>query len=477
MTELKHEIIENDNLNGRRALASIQKVDNVLPVKGSDRLVLVEILGFRVIVAKNTAPEIGALVIYIDADSIVTKDVAKMAKIEIKTDTLTIVKRKILGVISDGIIISPIPSDIEPIVGKDVTNILQIKKSAEVGQQMSNIGVSETSFEPCKWGMHKTDEIQVLGKSGKELLAYFQGKPWSGRLKVDGSSSCCMIHPNSKKFMIFSRNEENIDPKSVYHRVANQYKIKEKLENLGGQFVPVYEVYGSKIQRNRLGLDDGHLKIAVFDVFDLFAKRYLVEKEMIKVCQDLDLPVVPLICSGPKFNFSIDELRKLVQGNYEGTKNPREGIVFRLQNEYYTNIQEGDGHFVRASFKVINDQYKIAEGKVKQSKIKAIAQLYNDNETRAINASKDYESEVTTKIEQVTAETRQQAFKEEKDTKMNAIENKTGTNIEKPSLLTESRALLTKKISTEPMTRDRQDDLNACLKLLDQLETILTKYQ
>lgn len=474
MTDLKEtEIIENENLNGRRALASIQQVTNISPIKNSDKLVVVAILGFRVVVAKTIAPEIGNLVIYIDADSIVSRDVAKMAGVDIKSERMTVVKRKIMGVVSDGIMIQNFPSNITTrTIGENVTAELKIEKSKEIGQQVREN--KETKYEPAKFGMRKTDEDQVQGKAGKEIMAYFKNKPWSGRLKVDGSSGSCMIHPETKKFMNFSRNEENLDTKSVYHRVVEKYDLKKKLENVKGRYAPYYEVYGSKIQNNRLGLADGELKIAVFDMFDFVHKKYLLEKEMLAVCQDLDLPVAPLVCQGPKFNFTIDELRKMTEGNYTGTKNPREGIVFRLQDEYYTNIQEGDGHLVRASFKVINTQYKIAEGKVKQPKgngPKAKELKVKEPKVQEQGVERKFTDEEKAAMDEL-GKLPEQELEKLFDEAYEEMEREKQKN----SMLWASRDLLTKKFSTMIMNETTERDYNTCMTLLDKLEEILKKY-
>jgi hypothetical protein len=58
-----------------------------------------------------------------------------------------------------------------------------------------------------------------------------------------------------------------------------------------------------------------------------------------------------------EFNYRLEDLLSLAEGTYDGTKNPREGIVIRPIVETYSQELRG-----RLSIKAINNQYLLKGG-------------------------------------------------------------------------------------------------------------------
>jgi RNA ligase (TIGR02306 family) len=54
-----------------RKLASIQKIVDIRPIDGADKIEVAQVLGWEVVVAKKDEFKVGDLVIYIEIDSIV----------------------------------------------------------------------------------------------------------------------------------------------------------------------------------------------------------------------------------------------------------------------------------------------------------------------------------------------------------------------------------------------------------------------
>ena len=72
---------------------------------------------------------------------------------------------------------------------------------------------------------------------------------------------------------------------------------------------------------------------------------------MTKVCNELELPMVQVVEKGDSFNYTtVEELLEKSKGKYPNTKRNREGLVYRLQDNWNTKD-------FRYSFKVINDEY------------------------------------------------------------------------------------------------------------------------
>ncbi len=58
-------------------------------------------------------------------------------------------------------------------------------------------------------------------------------------------------------------------------------------------------------------------------------------QELIELCAKLDLPMVSIVEKGESFNYGLADLKEKCKGFYEGTENHREGLVFRLQKNWY----------------------------------------------------------------------------------------------------------------------------------------------
>lgn len=120
----------------------------------------------------------------------------------------------------------------------------------------------------------------------------------------------------------------------VWRKIADQYKIKEKLLNLAkkigveevGDGIILYgEIYGAGIQSNYdYGLDEINLKC--FDI--KYDGEYLgTAQAEIVIKNFLNLPHVEILYEG---NWSQDIQNRYVEKNYiKGTKVPEEGIVIK----------------------------------------------------------------------------------------------------------------------------------------------------
>ena len=68
-------------------------------------------------------------------------------------------------------------------------------------------------------------------------------------------------------------------------------------------------------------------------------------------CKELGMDMVAIVYETDSFDIdSVAQLLELAKGKYPGTKNDREGIVFRLKDSMYL---EGN----RISFKTINNDF------------------------------------------------------------------------------------------------------------------------
>lgn len=111
--------------------------------------------------------------------------------------------------------------------------------------------------------------------------------------------------------------------------VARQYDLAEKLRDQ--PYALYYEVYGA-VQDLRYGLGNGMARMAVFDVLDWRARRWLDVDEAAAAVQALGLPVAPPLFRGPWS----EALCALAEGQTSlGGGHVREGFVVKPIRERF----------------------------------------------------------------------------------------------------------------------------------------------
>jgi RNA ligase (TIGR02306 family) len=181
-------------------------------------------------------------------------------------------------------------------------------------------------------------------------------------VKVDGTSStfCYDTVDGVNQFVCCSRNwKKKDDPENIYWKMARKYNLEEVLANKQ-QYCIQGEITGPSIQGNKLQLKETDL--FVFDVYDRQERRYLGFQELCDFCEGNKLIHVPIYDVFTKYNtpdsedLTLQFFLSCAEGNYEATKNPREGIVVRPLKTTYSKTLQG-----RLSFKVINNQFLLKE--------------------------------------------------------------------------------------------------------------------
>ena len=340
----------------KRKLASVQKITSITPLETKNKVQKATLLGWNVLVEANKYNE-GEKVIYFEADALLPAK--KNWTKGIKPKNLIIKSSKQYKNVFHGAImkldtllkVENFNLKLEDLnEGFDLTEIMEITKY----EQDPEIALKEQEKKFPSDIIEKSDEIRL--QSNPKYLEMFEGKEFYSTLKYDGSSGTFLIHPETKKFMVCSRNQ-NIDineKKNIYWDVANKYDIKTRLEKFEGKYAIQGEIYGPKINKNRLEQKD--INIAIFTIKNIKDNYYVDFKELVQVCKDMELPMVEVIEEGVFKYKTVEEMVEKSKGLYPGTKYPREGLVYRLKENWNKDR-------VRASFKVINDDYLVGGAK------------------------------------------------------------------------------------------------------------------
>ena len=353
------------NTDTTRKLASIQRVDAVDPHPNADRLELISILGWQVCEVKG-AVKVGDVVVYCEVDSLLPGSAewlptAVQERVQKQKDqtyyhvkTIKLRKEVTQGLIIPftDVLLKCFPDIVKLNVEDDVTKLLGVQKYEKPSFSGDLQGGSSGTPFPSDL-LDKTDETRV--QSSPKRFQMLLGQPYYVTVKMDGTSGTFLLRPETGELLVCSRNQIREKPeneeelqKCAYHTIAEKYKIADILKEHPTIAVQG-EICGPNIQDNWAALKD--LQFFVFNVVDIPHRKKLPFGELKDWCAKVGLPMVPVVESGDNFHReSIKSVIAEAKGKYKNTKNQREGLVFRSQDQ-------------KVSFKAINNEFLIAKNK------------------------------------------------------------------------------------------------------------------
>jgi RNA ligase (TIGR02306 family) len=358
-----------------RNLASIQRVLEIRPVPNAERVELITVLGWHVVVQKGEF-NVGDLCVYCEIDSLLPErpEFEFLRKNGFRIRTL-----RLRGAISQGICFPlTIIGKIDKIFpGGDVN--VQVDDDGNLMSLVEGMDVTEllgiTKYEPpepaCLGGdakgkfppfLVKSDEtrVQVL----QVLLDKYNGVKCYYTEKVDGSSYTCYL--NNNEFGVCSRNLElNETENNSLWKLTRKFDIENKLRKFGKNLSLQGEIYGEGIQKNKYKIKGQNIRF--FNVFDIDEQCYYNFNEFVDFIGSLGLETVPVLNTEYVLSNNIDELVELSKGNSVlNPDSPREGIVIRplveLQDFDITILNDFDLINGRVSFKAINPEFLLKYG-------------------------------------------------------------------------------------------------------------------
>lgn len=337
-----------------RKLASIQEIEEVVPIDGADRIEKVRILGWWVVVQKEWGFKPGDRCIYYEIDSCLPdhpqysflgkgqklkESVIENGKVIRGWRLKTIRLRK---QISQGLVLplSEFPFLSTTTLGYDLTADLQINKY----DPPLPVCLSGDSKGFLPGIVHKTDENRIQGMP--EMLEEYRGQRFYRTVKIDGSSCTCLKYENELNVCGRTLNFIESEKNSMWN-IANRYNLREKIPN---GFALQAECAGEGIQKNRHVLKGRDLY--VFYVFDIEKSQYLKLDDMILFVKELGMKTVPIIDDDFILDHTMDQILSLADGPCPfNPLVPREGIVYRL----YDSTE-------KITFKTISNEYLLKYG-------------------------------------------------------------------------------------------------------------------
>ena len=336
-----------------RKLATIKKITDINPIEGADKIELVTVGGWKVVVAKDVGHKVGDLVVYCEIDSFlpIREEFEFLRKSSYKkmsdgTEGFRLKTSKLRGQISNGLILPIVvlnPPDtniyITPFEGLDVTEMLEIVKyeppiPAELAGKVKGLF---PSF------LRKTDEerIQNLTSEYEEWKIQSKHKFYVTE-KLDGSSTTYYIKDGV--FGVCSRNLELLETEgNTFWKVARELDLENKMKSLGKNISIQAELIGESVQGNPYKIKGQTIRC--FNLFNIDTQEYSSLTDFKDTVEMLGLETVPVLNTNFKLPDTIDELLKFADSKSE--LNPdydREGVVIRTLDR-------------KISFKVISNKF------------------------------------------------------------------------------------------------------------------------
>ncbi len=322
-----------------RKLATVRCIGQITPIPNADKIELVTVDGWNVVVAKDVGHKVGDLVIYCEIDSFlpIREEFEFLRKSSYKkmgdVEGFRLRTVKLRGQVSQGLILpmsvlNPPDTNIyvTPFEGLDVTEMLDIVKyeppiPAELSGKVKGVF---PSFIP------KTDEerIQNLTKEYEEWK-YQSKHQFYVTEKLDGSSATFYVKDG--EFGVCSRNLELLETEgNTFWKVARELDLKNKMKSLGKNISLQGELIGEGIQGNSYKLKGQTIRF--FTGYDIDKRERIGFIHFTIMIMDMGLEYVPIV--NPEFGFllpdTIDEMLQYAEG--KSALNPdteREGVVVR----------------------------------------------------------------------------------------------------------------------------------------------------
>lgn len=356
-----------------RKLATIQRIDDIKPIEGKDRIGLATIKGWQVIVQKADYDP-GDLCIYVEIDSVMPEE----PEFEfLRSKNFRIRTMKMAGYISQGICF---PLSILPVraagyaVDDDVTELLGVKQYAPTMDTEANtisqpkkkyprwlmrfklfrrlIGVKKRSTNTFPDFLEKTDEPRI-----QNVPVMLQDKePHVVTEKIDGCSATYALVRHKRvllrdkyEFLVCSRNLTlRTEDGSIYWQVAVKYDIEKKLKGMIGNrdWIAIQgECIGPKIQGNKYHVSEA--RFFVFNVITPMGRMGSVNARDYVGTRDLDF--VPILDKRYTLPDTVQEMLEYAHGKSKLCDTLREGVVIRSQ----------DG---TKSFKAVDPEFLLKHG-------------------------------------------------------------------------------------------------------------------
>lgn len=369
-----------------RKLARVVLVDSIHPIEGADRIELVIVGGWQVVVQKGLYT-VGSKAVFCEVDSLLPLDHPAFAslggvssKLKFTVDDKPYARIKTMKLrkqLSQGFCVplSEVGVSYDAKADTDVTKALGVIKYEAAGEKALNgtpgnpkAGTSALGFPKF---VPKTDQTRVQNITVQFAQARDKGELFEKSFKLDGSSLTAFI--KEETIGVASRNvgfrihDETIPfftavkkwlqgkgwkrtikaDDNTFTQMAEKAGLLTALVNDGRNIAIQGEMVGPSIQKNFEGVAEN--EFYCYDIYLIDEQAYMLPKERQEFCVEHGIKHVPL-ASSHAVTLPVDVATAIADADGpSGLKGKmREGFVYKSMSRDF-------------SFKVISNSYLLAE--------------------------------------------------------------------------------------------------------------------
>lgn len=328
-----------------RNLVSVQRVLDIQPIEGADKIEVATILGWHVVVQKDQF-KVGDDVVYAEIDTIFPDkpefEFLKNSQGNMQRIRTVRLRKQISQGIAFPITILPPGEYMED---QDVTELIGATKYDP--QLPANLRGEAKGLFP-EW-IPKSDETRV--QNLRRLLNDNKGVRCYVTEKLDGTSFTCYLKDD-----VFGVCSRNLDLKetedNLYWKVARELKIEERIREFypSSNIMLQGELIGEGIQKNKYDIKG--YSIRFFNVFDIDKQKYVNFESFVTIIDSLGLRTVPILDDQYLLSNDIDGIVEMATGKSTLRDIQREGLVIRPVTDTCSS-----NRYDRISFKAINPEF------------------------------------------------------------------------------------------------------------------------
>ena len=376
---------------------SVEKVVEVKRHPNADKLDIATVLGWNVIVGRDTVTE-GSLGIFVPIDSIIPHELANewgIANYLKRGNRVRTVKLR--GVYSQGLFVttdminntSAIPAGKMLTVGEDIKDILGITKYEPPKKGMPRGMRYRATMTPRRstpyfprytnishlqnypYALNDDDYVVVHEKRhgtnfrfgwvkdvDRATIKVRVQRAWHRFKKRMGwkhntvLAEGLKLHVGSHNVI---RDQKLSDDNDIYWRAAN--RLQKTCAYFPSNYVFFCEISGPAVQSGfDYGCHGNDFIVECMDIFDAEKQKYLPNIMVEQICSMVGIPTVPELCHGPWGSVKqvINDFR---DGTAVGAEHVREGVVIKPTTEKF------EGRAGRVIFKYLSPEYLVSQGK------------------------------------------------------------------------------------------------------------------
>ncbi len=318
----------------------VVEIKGLMKHPNADNLSVTAVFGYPIVVRTADFKE-GDKAVYVPVDAIVPLTNPKFSFLQ----KARIRASRLRGIFSMGLLVG---AEEDMKIGDNVAERLGVTKWEEPDPTISNKGNLKLAgdAESVPFLFVRYTDIENM----RRWPEVFQtGEPVVITEKLHGANSR-FIYQDGRLWVGSHNTAKKPSDSNMWWKLAREYKLEEKLAKYPGVFL-FGEAYG-RVQDLHYGHEEGKASLAFFDAFDLKTGSYIDWDKFVAICQDLDLPIVPVMYEGGWQ----PNLVSLADGDSNKGGNIREGIVVKALMESF------DMRIGRKILKFVSEAYLTRKG-------------------------------------------------------------------------------------------------------------------